>query len=516
MNKEIDMELSERIRKISYWYHRIELPGDIVTPGWSPISPERYCIPDDLTGKRILDIGAWDGYWTWEALKRGAKEVIAIDNFSDDCNKPEAKNRSNKWEGFDLCREAFGFTQMKTIRASLGYYENEKGQKVCRIEMDVYKLNDFSYKHWGQFDIVFFFGVIYHLKHPLLALEKISSVCRGSLYVETASLDEFSPYRGVIGRGFNENERVMEFYPGSEYGDNASNWWVPTLECLGAMMESVGFKNVECWPLTENPKTLIECRGFASGTKDTENEPALHPKEIETQSVPVVMKVAAVMSVPRLGFQDNMTCAVAALQPLHIPLINAQGAFWGQILERGMESIIDAGYEVILTIDYDTVFTKKDVQDLLMLLHLHPEATAIVPIQTGRIEGKRPLMSMKGLSGNVRKEIPLDEFANSETMPCATGHFGLTALRVKDLLEIPKPWFWDQPNSDNRWGPGRIDADIWFWRQLEKAGKKALLAPHIVVGHLELLVCWPDETMRPVYQNTSDFNEKGRPGNTWK
>jgi tRNA (mo5U34)-methyltransferase len=518
------MDLAETVNSMPYWYHRIELPGGIVTPGWAPINAARHCIPEDLTGKRVLDIGAWDGYWTWEALKRGATEVVAIDDFSDSIGQIDDTNliKRNRWETFDLCREAFGFDGRSGATVSIeasdpkgGQWFNDNGQCVSRFEASVYDISSMSFCADG-FDVVFFFGTFYHLKHPLLALEKISSVCCGSVYIETASLDEYSPYRGGIGKGFAENERVMEFYPTKEYGENASNWWAPTLECLGAMMHSVGFKDIECWPLTETPADLSECRGFASGTKDPEKEPALHPSEILTQSAPAAMKVAAVMSVPRLGFQDNMTCAIKALQALRIPLINVQGAFWGQILERGMESVIDAGFDVILTIDYDTVFSQDDIVGLLQLLHKNPEAAAIIPIQTGRIEGKRILTSVKGRSGNVRKEVPLEEFRQAETLEVATGHFGLTALRVKDLLDIGHPWFWDQPNSEGRWGPGRVDADIWFWKQLEKAGKRALLATRIVVGHLELLVGWPDESLQVMYQMPGDFHDKGKPKNCWK
>jgi len=508
------MDLVEKIKSIPYWYHRIALPDGTITPGCAPIDPDRYCIPADLTGKRVLDIGAWDGYWTWEALKRGAKEVVAIDDFSDHCGAPD-KVKRNGWQTFDLCREAFGFTRCAMDPANntpLIVWRNGHGQKCRRIETSVYNLCPIEL---GQFDLVFCFGVIYHLKHPLLALEKISAVCTGALYIETASLDEYSPYRGGLGKGYVDNDRVMEFYPTAEYGGNAGNWWTPTLECLGAMMHSVAFRDIECWPLTETPKDLSECRGFASGTKNPAICPANHPPEIALQSAPAAMKVAALMSVPRLGFQDNMTCAFEALQRHHIPLINVQGAFWGQILERGMETLIDAGFDVLLTIDYDTVFTADDVAALLQLLGRNPEATAVLPLQTGRIEGKRILTSVKGRSGNVRKEVPLAEFRDTETMKVATGHFGLTAMRVKDLLDVPHPWLWDQPNSEGRWGPGRVDADIYFWKQLEKAGKTVLLATHVIVGHLELLVGWPDNNLRPIYQMPGEFHDNGKPKEVW-
>jgi len=505
-------ELQAKVKAIPYWYHRIELPGGIVTPGWAPINAERNCSPQDLPGKRVLDIGAWDGYWTWEALRRGAREVVAIDDFSDTLGVDVPRKGC---EPFDICREAMGF--MLPDHSGTRWM-NERGQIVRRMEMSIYDLavNEVNGVNTvGRFDVVFFFGTIYHLKHPLLALEKISDVCDGSLYIETASLDEYSPYRGGIGRGFNQNEMVMEFYPEAQYGNNPSNWWAPTLECLGAMMRSVGFQDIEAWPLTEEPKTLADCRGFASGTKDPAKEPACHPPEVVTYAAPASMKVAAVMSVPRLGFIDNATCAQEALFPLRIPLINVQGAFWGQVLERGIQMLIDSGVDVVLTIDYDTVFKRADVEGILRLVHQHPEAAAIVPVQRGR--GDFPiLMSMKTISGQPRKDVPLSELQQSETSRIASGHFGLTALRVRDLLRVPHPWFWDQPNQDNQWGPGRVDADIHFWKKLESAGLTVLLANRIPVGHLELMVKWPGDDMQPLYQHTSDFHDKGKPQNVWK
>ena len=73
------MDLEARVNAFPYWYHRIELPGGVVTPGWAPVSPEAYRVPANLSGLRVLDVGAWDGYWSFTALQRGAREVVAID-----------------------------------------------------------------------------------------------------------------------------------------------------------------------------------------------------------------------------------------------------------------------------------------------------------------------------------------------------------------------------------------------------------------------------------------------------
>src|SRR4051794_19384123 len=102
----MDSELQARVSTLPFWYHRIELPGGVVTPGLAPIKAEAYRIPDDLTGMRVLDVGAWDGYWTFAALARGAREVVAIDDFSDHLGKPLKRTA---WDTFDLCRAAFGY-----------------------------------------------------------------------------------------------------------------------------------------------------------------------------------------------------------------------------------------------------------------------------------------------------------------------------------------------------------------------------------------------------------------------
>ena len=241
-------ELKSRVAAIPYWYHKIALPGGVTTPGWAPLSVEAYQVPDDLTGKRVLDVGAWDGFWTFEALKRGAREVVAIDDFSDDLGRLEDRERP-QWETFDLCREAFGYDDT-----------------VCRRhEMSVY---DVSEDALGRFDVVFFFGTLYHLRYPLLGLDRIAALCDGEIYIETAILDDYSPYQGGMGKGYPGEQVVMEFYPRAEYGNNATNWWVPTLYCVLGMLTAAGFDDVTGWKLTSDaPQKLPHCRGFARGTR---------------------------------------------------------------------------------------------------------------------------------------------------------------------------------------------------------------------------------------------------------
>jgi tRNA (mo5U34)-methyltransferase len=240
-------ELQHRIAKLPYWYHRIELPGGVATPGWAPFSVPAYHVPEDLSGKRVLDVGAWDGFWTFEALKRGARQAVAIDDFSDYLGHLKQTDRV-AWDTFDLCREALG-------------YDSERCQ---RHEMSVY---DISEERLGRFDVVFFFGVLYHLRHPLLVLERLASVCDDEIFVESAILDDYSPYRGDVGNGYSGGQMVMEFYPERELTDNPTNWWVPTLHCMAHMVRINGFKDVKGWKLIDKPTEVPHCRGFVHGRK---------------------------------------------------------------------------------------------------------------------------------------------------------------------------------------------------------------------------------------------------------
>jgi tRNA (mo5U34)-methyltransferase len=240
-------DLLRRVEAIPYWYHRIELRDGVTTPGWAPLNPSAYQVPQDLEGQRVLDVGAWDGYWTFEALRRGAKEVVAIDDFSDFLGSLDSGQRHG-WDSFDLCAAALG----------------HDSKRCKRFEMSVY---DVRPKSLGQFDTVFFFGTLYHLRHPLLALDRLSVVCQGDIYVESAVSDDYSPYRGGLNSGYPGSQMVMEFYPGKQYGSNETNWWCPTVTCMMGMVQAAGWSDVRGWKLAGKPTGLPQCRGFVKGSK---------------------------------------------------------------------------------------------------------------------------------------------------------------------------------------------------------------------------------------------------------
>ncbi|MFL5781596.1 MAG: class I SAM-dependent methyltransferase [Thermoleophilaceae bacterium] len=193
----------ERIR----WFHTIRLRDDLVTPGLEPDTPaklEHLRLPADLSGRTVLDVGTWDGFFAFEAERRGAARVVATDH--------HAWNAAGWGDaGFRCAHHAFG-------------------SSVETQDVDVL---DHTPERLGTFDVVFFLGVLYHMRHPLLALERMAAMTHDMLVLEThvESLGVRRP--------------LAAFYPGAELNDDDSNWWGPNLSAVEAMLRAAGFTRVE-------------------------------------------------------------------------------------------------------------------------------------------------------------------------------------------------------------------------------------------------------------------------------
>lgn len=199
-------ELLQQVTAIR-WFHRISLGNGVMTPGLddTPAKLKRLRLPESFQGKSVLDIGAWDGFFSFEAEKRGASRVVAVDSF---CWSGEGWGTK---AGFELARRALN-------------------SKVEDREMEVL---DLAPENVGTFDVVFFFGVLYHMRHPLLALEKVAAVTKSQLILET-KVDLLA-----------WSTPAMAFYLGDELNHDPTNWWAPNLAGLRDMLRSVGFKRVQ-------------------------------------------------------------------------------------------------------------------------------------------------------------------------------------------------------------------------------------------------------------------------------
>jgi len=199
-------ELKARVNELN-WFHSIDLGHGIVTPGRdnSARKVARLQLPESLAGKTVLDVGAWDGFFSFEAERRGAARVLATDSYC----WSDPRSWGNK-RGFDLAREVL----------------------ASKVEDQVIDVLDLSPGNVGMFDVVLFLGVLYHMKHPLLALERVASVTRELLVLETAvdMLDCRRP--------------AMAFYAGDEFGLDATNWCGPNPAAVLDMLKVAGFARV--------------------------------------------------------------------------------------------------------------------------------------------------------------------------------------------------------------------------------------------------------------------------------
>jgi tRNA (mo5U34)-methyltransferase len=158
-----------------------------------------------VTGKSVLDIGSWDGYFSFQAERLGATRVLATDHFC--------------WSG-----PGWG------TKAGFDYVHERLGSSVESKDVDVFDLDP---KELGKFDVVLLLGVIYHLTDPFGGLKKAADMCDECLIVETHSDMN------------NIDEPVMRYYLGTELANDPTNFWGPNAACLEAMMREIGFTRFE-------------------------------------------------------------------------------------------------------------------------------------------------------------------------------------------------------------------------------------------------------------------------------
>jgi tRNA (mo5U34)-methyltransferase len=204
------------------WYHTIELAPGMETPGWHdtrPVVPE-IPFPRSLAGRRCLDVGTFDGFWAFEMERRGASEVVAIDILD-----PE------RWDwpvGSDhAVKEAIG--RRKALGRGFEVAKRALGSRVERRELSIYDVDEAGL---GRFDLVYLGSLLVHLRDPVRALERLRSVCDGTLIVvdgidlPLSLLLPRTPVARLDGRG-------------------RPWWWYSNQAGLARMVEAGGFELVE-------------------------------------------------------------------------------------------------------------------------------------------------------------------------------------------------------------------------------------------------------------------------------
>ncbi|MGI8809125.1 MAG: class I SAM-dependent methyltransferase [Acidimicrobiales bacterium] len=224
------------------WWHSIDFGDGVSTSGYKTRERLAHEVAEmrlpDLEGKTVLDIGAWDGFFSFEAERRGAERVVALDHFVWCLHTPK------QHQYVDRCRqqgiEPKPYEEVPEIWDPVGL-PGKSGFDIAhrvldsRVESVVGDFMEVDLDRLGTFDVVFFLGVLYHMKHPFLALERLARLTKGMAVIETEAIEV---------PGF-EDRALCEFFETDELAGDFTNWWAPNPSALAKLCRAAGFSRVE-------------------------------------------------------------------------------------------------------------------------------------------------------------------------------------------------------------------------------------------------------------------------------
>jgi tRNA (mo5U34)-methyltransferase len=248
-------DLRRRVGELG-WYHSIDLGNGIVTPGFVGLDAIEGRLLPDLAGRSVLDIGAWDGANSFRAERLGASRVVALDHYVwgvdlhrrqqywDECAQrgelpDHSRDETEFWDvslpgrrGFELAKQA--------LRSSV---------EPALADFMTTDLDDL-----GSFDVVLYLGVLYHMREPLTALERVRRVTREVAVIETEAVE-------IRGHG---DSGLVVFMAGNDLRRDFGNWYVPTEAALHGLCRAAGFSRVETlrplgwWPPRSTAKRILQ------------------------------------------------------------------------------------------------------------------------------------------------------------------------------------------------------------------------------------------------------------------
>ena len=214
-------EIRQRVEELGQWFHNLDLRGVQTAPDhflgdypqtkWQRFSA---ALPEDLTGKSVLDVGCNAGFYSIQMKRRGAERVVAID--TDEQYLAQAR-----------------------------FAAKVKNAEIEFRQLSVYRVADLH----EQFDLVLFMGVLYHLRHPLLALELLHEHVAADLLVAQSLLRGSKETMNVPGDfpfweedTFDRDDFPRMYFVENRFANDPTNWWIPNRACFEAMLRSTGFE----------------------------------------------------------------------------------------------------------------------------------------------------------------------------------------------------------------------------------------------------------------------------------
>jgi tRNA (mo5U34)-methyltransferase len=230
-----------RVEDVGFWWHSIDVGHGVTTPGAKSAGELAHELDairlPDLAGKTVLDIGGWDGFFAFEAERRGAARVAVLDHYMWSLDIPAQQDYWRRCLAEGVAPRAYHETEYwhpDTLPGRAGF-DTARELRGSRVEPVVGDFATMDLAPLGRFDVVLFLGVLYHMTDPLGALRRLASLTRERAIIETEA---------VVVPGF-EHEALWRFFPGAELNGDVSNWWAPNIAALVGALEPAGFARAE-------------------------------------------------------------------------------------------------------------------------------------------------------------------------------------------------------------------------------------------------------------------------------
>lgn len=236
-------EVAKRFEELEgRWWHSIDVGHGLVTQGHK--TPERLQQEwdsmgiTDLTGKTVLDIGAWDGYFSFKAEDAGASAVTSLDHYvwsldPFECQAYAKRERDagRKPKPYDQVPELWRPEDLPGKRS----YDFAKWARGSKVQDRVGDLMELDPQDLGSFDVVFYLGVLYHVKDPVGAIERLARITDEMAVIETEAVS-------IAGH---DPQPLWYFIADDHINDDPTNWWIPTPSAIDDLCVAAGFSRTE-------------------------------------------------------------------------------------------------------------------------------------------------------------------------------------------------------------------------------------------------------------------------------
>jgi tRNA (mo5U34)-methyltransferase len=327
-------EILAELKRLEPWFHRIDLGDGLFTktetvmgePVDHPLGPWQTIqklLPPDLSGKTLLDVGCNAGFYAFEAKRRGAKRVLGVDG------------------------------QRQHVRQGLFV------RKVLGLDVEFRRLNvyELSPRTVGQFDITLALGLLYHLQHPILALENLYQVTKELLIIETAILPPRHTPKSFA-YSFGATKTVLHPLAYVENPADAKeqifNWFLPGVDALTALLRNTGFSEVELVEVKDD-RAVVVCRK-PRGQTSSHNELKHFIAQLKLEDGPHTCRTSS-----ELTFRIRVENVGLARWPATGEAVTGKGAVYlGSHLLKDTEEEVDWDYgraQLPRTLDPDETVT---------------------------------------------------------------------------------------------------------------------------------------------------------------